>query len=568
MRLIAEQYEKNWVKLVLAVAANVIFLVLLLKIFTPRYEINDDMFISMFIDGQMANKSNYILFCNYFLAAVLRFLYDITSNTYPIYSLFQYAILLLSFISISYVLLCRCNLFVAFATNSCLLGFFAANCYLYITFTKTSGIAVTAGIFLMLYARSRKTEKWEHFTGIALGIGLCLSAIVLRVDIFAAVLAVLFPLGLYELVMYTRNKEKKLRAALSYCMPFLMMLVLAGGLYGANALMWLRNPYREYKEFATQISNIYDYHSELISYDVMPDVYDRMHITPEVCSMMKLYQSFDDTEVWTTEKCLQLLEARNALEKYPGLLEIATTYLGCWKEFFSHSFFGGFALIVLLWLVFAKHDRYKLILLLGQLFCLSCLYFVFIWMDRYMVNRIDIGIFMAFAAGFLWCMEASSPKNWKTGLCLVITTLAIFTCAYQNRLSSPWYPGNQVADYSYSKQQIQSLIDDEHLFLVGDRALNLYLYSPLEPMPAGYRDKLYFSCGWVVRHPQVMEVLADYGLENPYRDAVNNDKVYVIPNDIELTMEYINHYYNENARAELVQELASKLGIDIYRIVA
>lgn len=37
MRLIAEQYEKNWVKLVLAVAANVIFLVLLLKIFTPRY---------------------------------------------------------------------------------------------------------------------------------------------------------------------------------------------------------------------------------------------------------------------------------------------------------------------------------------------------------------------------------------------------------------------------------------------------------------------------------------------------------------------------------------------------
>lgn len=87
-------------------------------------------------------------------------------------------------------------------------------------------------------------------------------------------------------------------------------------------------------------------------------------------------------------------------------------------------------------------------------------------------------------------------------------------------------------------------------------------------MPAGYRDKLYFSCGWVVRHPQVVEVLADYGLENPYRDAVNNDKVYVIPNDIELTMEYINHYYNENARAELVQDLTSELGINIYRIVA
>ena len=82
MRLIAEQYEKNWVKLVLAVAANTAFLVLLLKIFTPRYEINDDMFISMFIDGQLANKSNYNLCLNLLsFPAILVYLLTLTLLT-------------------------------------------------------------------------------------------------------------------------------------------------------------------------------------------------------------------------------------------------------------------------------------------------------------------------------------------------------------------------------------------------------------------------------------------------------------------------------------------------------
>ena len=111
-------------------------------------------------------------------------------------------------------------------------------------------------------------------------------------------------------------------------------------------------------------------------------------------------------------------------------------------------------------------------------------------------------------------------------------------------------------------------MEDEHLFLVGNMALNLQTCSPLEPMPQGYRDKLYFSGGWVVRHPQVMELLSGYGLENPYRDAIDNDKVYVIPNDIDELMRYIKHYYDEDAEALLIPELSNKVGIDIYRLVS
>ena len=87
-------------------------------------------------------------------------------------------------------------------------------------------------------------------------------------------------------------------------------------------------------------------------------------------------------------------------------------------------------------------------------------------------------------------------------------------------------------------------------------------------MPEGYRDSLYFSGGWVVRHPQVMALLAEYGLENPYRDAVNNERVYLIPNNINTTIKYIHDYYDSEARAEIVQDLSSEFGVNIYRIVS
>lgn len=568
MRLIAEQYEKNWVKLVLAVAANVIFLVLLLKIFTPRYEINDDMFISMFIDGQLANKSNYNLCCNYFLSALLNLLYNLSSNRIPVYSYVLYFMMLVSFTGICYILLRRCKFLVALAESACLLGAFAANCYLGLTFTKTASVAITAGILLMLYSKDERVGKVEHWTGLSIGIILCLYSCTLRIHSFGIGLLLLFPLGMYELLLSIKNKERKVKAFFSYLMPFMVMMAVAAGFYFGNELMWQRSPYKEYKEFIESAREITDYHSSFNGYGLMPEVYDSLGIMPELCDMTKQYEGYDDTDVWTTEICRQVAKARDELGLYPKLPELLKTYLGCWKEIILYGFIWGPIGLALLWLLLSEKRKGQWFVLLAQLFIFSCLYMLFIWMDRYLVTRIDTGMFLAISASFLWMMKTESLGRWKTGLCLVITTLAVFICAYQNRLSSPWYPGNQVADYSYSKQQIQSLIDDEHLFLVGNKALNLYLYSPLEPMPAGYRDKLYFSGGWVVRHPQVVEVLADYGLENPYRDVINNDMVYVIPNDIEQTMKYINHYYNENARAELVQDLTSELGINIYRIVA
>ena len=44
-------------------------------------------------------------------------------------------------------------------------------------------------------------------------------------------------------------------------------------------------------------------------------------------------------------------------------------------------------------------------------------------------------------------------------------------------------------------------------------------------------------------------MLSRYGVTNPYRDLVNNEKVYLIDNDINLTLNYIREYYDMKAQA-------------------
>ena len=65
-----------------------------------------------------------------------------------------------------------------------------------------------------------------------------------------------------------------------------------------------------------------------------------------------------------------------------------------------------------------------------------------------------------------------------------------------------------------------------------------------------------------------MDILARYGISNPYRDLVGNERAYIIEDDIELTLAHIHEFYDAGASAELVEPLSSETGLSIYRILA
>ena len=57
--------------------------------------------------------------------------------------------------------------------------------------------------------------------------------------------------------------------------------------------------------------------------------------------------------------------------------------------------------------------------------------------------------------------------------------------------------------------------------------------------------------------------MEEHGIVNPYRDMINNDRVYLIDNQIDLTLAYIRQYYDRNAEAVFVRTLGN---VDLYQI--
>ena len=109
--------------------------------------------------------------------------------------------------------------------------------------------------------------------------------------------------------------------------------------------------------------------------------------------------------------------------------------------------------------------------------------------------------------------------------------------------------------------------DTEHLYLtkVGLYAL-APAYGPLSLVPLDVGSNMAPLGGWPSGSPCYQAVLEQYGMTNPYRDCINNDKVYLIDNDISTTINYIHEYYDSTARAEEVGQFDEDN--KMYRIVS
>ena len=110
------------------------------------------------------------------------------------------------------------------------------------------------------------------------------------------------------------------------------------------------------------------------------------------------------------------------------------------------------------------------------------------------------------------------------------------------------------------------LEDDDRLYLVKVWAIDHTLYTPLETPPALYAEKLLLLGGWSMGHPAIEAVLDDWQLENPFRDLVNREDVYLIDSDIRHTIAYLRESYYPKASAEQIQPLSKETGLKIYRI--
>ena len=146
----------------------------------------------------------------------------------------------------------------------------------------------------------------------------------------------------------------------------------------------------------------------------------------------------------------------------------------------------------------------------------------------------------------------------------VLAVLALAVCVSQGSWVSRLRV-NAKEDYSKMRAFIEELhSDQEHLYLTKMGTVSFAkAYGVFDVIPKGMADNLYPLGGWTANTPVYTEVLEKYGVVNPFRDMIGNEKIYLVDKEIDRTMEYLHTYYDADAEAE---EVAVNGKTGIYQI--
>ena len=568
MRLHETWEKRAWPRVALAFAINLLFLAVMLTAFAPAWETNDDLLISKFFDGQLSHKTIYAPYIHIFLGILFKLLYSVLGDGFNWYSACQYLVLLCGFTAVTWMLLRRFRLFPALVLTALLLGAFGTDCYLSMNFSKPAALGTVGGMCLMLQALDPESGRFRR-TPLTLGILLALAGYCWRMEPFflcgaltaGGCLAVLCGLWADHPDLGRKQRAALLLRALA---PFALLVVLALCLLGIDRFAWYRPEIREYTRFDYRRSYFLDYGTD--KYEDLSETYEALGIDEDFAYMIDKW-SFYDTEKFTMEALDTLIAARSAhvTRRTPG--EALGFYLQtCLPGFPLDRPFAGFALLLALWLACGKRRARDWIGFLYLLAVFHGIYYMFILSDRYLANRVDIGLFLSLAAMLCFLLDERKLDGEKL-LLTVMLALSLFISWRVNRAYCRFDPHNTIEDKSFDKAAVQRLLEDEeHLYFVKLWSIDHNLYGPLETPPAGYADKLVHIGGWSMHHPSIEQLLRQRQIENPWRDLIGREDIRLIDQDVERSLRYLRRWYAPDAAAERIEPLSTETQLPIYRI--
>ncbi|MBQ1236193.1 MAG: hypothetical protein IIX72_04385, partial [Oscillospiraceae bacterium] len=500
--------------------------------------------------------------------AVLKLLYTVGGDGFNWYSFAQYAVLFLGFSAITWVLLRRFRLFPALVMTALIFGAVGTDAYLSMNFSKPAGIATVGAMALIFHGmEGERISKLPVFLGIVLGI----LGFVWRFEEFG--ISALLMAGVCIIPVYSRLFEGKelrlgqrIKSAFSYLVPFITLAALAVGLFCVNSVAWNRDEIKDYYKFDQNRSLLIDFY--IPDYNEMPEVYDELEMDENFVYMMKKW-SFYDTEKFSLENVKKLISVRDDFVPRKTMGECLGVFLNeCLGGFLLERPIGAFVFMLVLWLACGKRgvkEWLSLIYMGGMFFVI---YMFMIWSERYLANRVDIGMFLAMAVALSFMLDREKLKDEKLLLTAVLC-MSLFISYRSSRSTLVFDEHNTIEDKSAAKAAIERVLeDDENLYFVKVWSIDHEMYGPLECAPAGYADKLVHIGGWSMHHPVIVDILDSYEITNPYKDIVNHPNCYIIDEDIERTVAYISKYYYPNAKAELVEPLSDETYLKIYKITA
>lgn len=537
---------------------NLTVLVLMLLILRPGYETNDDISISMIANGAWGVRDMHVVCQNYLLGKLYNLFYTVGHGMIPWYAVLQYTFVFSALTTVTCVLFRRLQSEQAFLVNGILLLYFGYECYIRMQYTKTAGIMLGAGAFLLFYEMEKEKIRWK---AVVWGILLAVTGSLYRFEETAVCCVLIAGIGLYFLLNLKQWGEQKRKRLLTMLGVFGLTGILMVGCELMDQRLYASDPdwdtFMQYNEYR---SNLTDY--SIPAFADFEEEYKEMGISKTAYKIFRTGLNFYDPDVYSldTLKKMDELRPRNNLSR-----ALAENFL---KEFpvgyVKITVFLGFLLLAFLWLFWRKSEKQVWLVAAYEILAMGLIDFYLYYEGRYLENRVEVGMWFAISLVVIWCLDSAKMHLNRQ---LVLIALGCLLIANQSTWKSRWrgLSEQEVRDQKYLREGFEDIVsvDPDGLYLAKLGTITYTGYGMFSPVPEGTFENVVWYGGWEMGNPLWVDKMAEYHVTNPYRDLIDQEHVYIVDDKINLTLKYIKEYYQKDVEAELVKESTY---LKVYRI--
>ena len=530
----------------IALAINILFLIIYTKYFWLIQESNDDLAMSFMAEGAYGSYSPYLIFENVLWGKFLVGLYK-WMPAIKWYNVSFFAMIFVSFTQMTYVFLRAQGRKIGAAVSAVMLIFCGYHSYVLFQFSRVTAITTIGGMIMLFYALEYASDKLERRLCVIAGGLLTIWASMMRFQMFGVcIILVGGALAFYRLWRLLREKPVDLKKQiLTYVGVFGVVGSICLGLYIVDRAYYELDPqWKEYNEYNQIRADLWD--TGFPDYNENIELYQSLGISYDD---FIYYISWEmDEEVLTLDVLKELQAAKNA--RTFSLREFLDTFP---KGFLPLTVYTLFVVIAFVAIAMNKKNIYFVAYEFLIIMAFEALFF---FMRRFGVERVDSGMWMAGCLTVLYAMsEELSKFKEKTGRwsIAVVGIAAIVSMSLLNG-----YTHIQLGKVGSTKSFYSEVTaDKEHLYVMLTTAPSVYYaYNFWEPCQKGDLSNVYNAFGWEYNVEVKHEILESYGIDNVYRDSINNDTVYFIAGPQAVRLEtYIRENYHPDAYLNYIRSI-------------
>ena len=541
--LLSRNRKKVW----FSAALNALFLLLLLVVTRPYFETNDDITLAGFFNLSRGTQDAWTNISNGLFGVIVGACYRLTAQI-PWYILFLYGAAFFSLTTVTYVLLNRFEGWPGMMLSGVLLAYFGYECYTAVNFTKIAACAGAAGIFL-IYDSVR--DGRPRIPGIVIGSLVILMGYLIRPEeALAAVVST--AAGAFFLILRIRREVpegRRLRRLGMYILAVVPAVLLVAATKKYDTFLLKSSAERTaYQEYTTARSSLLDY--DFPPYSGHETEYEQLGINQNAWVLYKGWNFYDPDKmsVQVMQQIAKFQQERKIDRK------LVKDFLGLYPDrFFRNQMFLIYLFVLTLVILYGSHSAEGAASVLLQIFLIGGLFFYLFYAGRYGVRRVDIGIWWGGTLGLQVVLDQRnlhfSPK--------AAAAVMMFALIMNQMTWAPHYCRQTVHARmeARNKQNYVSQMsnDTDHLYIC---LSNCYYpagaYGPFDRVPVGATANIITLGGWATKSIPYMSVFERYGIHNPYRDMIDNEKVRLVADSPERVLTYLHDYYDPDCTAEKV----------------